>query len=492
MTQAIVVGGGLGGLSAAHTVLENGGKVFVIDKAAFFGGNSTKATSGMNGSGTRTQRAKGINDSPEIFMADTVRGGATNEKLAHTLVYESGPGVEWLIDNFGLDLSLVSRLGGHSQERTHRGKEKFPGMTITYALMEKLEKIAEEKDGRAEIALKARVTKLLTEGGKVVGVEYEQGGQKKQVKGTVILATGGYGADFEKDSILAQVNGKVSVDGTFPDMMKLSTTNGDHCTGDGIKMGVAIGAETVDLNWVQVHPTGLVHPDEPDAKVKFLAAEALRGCGAIILDKHGKRIANELGRRDYVSCRMWKSEGPFRLVLNSKASTEIAWHCKHYKGRRVMKQFKTGADLAKEMGLAPEVLDKTFKEYNEIAQKMEKRKDENEGPYKAYGGGMSYDPWGKKFFHNYPIEVADTFHVAIIEPCIHYCMGGLKVNEHAEVLGKDGPIPGLFGAGEVNGGIHGQNRLGGSSLLDCVAYGRVAGRSASKLMFSRACGVAKL
>merc|ERR1719484_157887 len=99
-----------------------------------------------------------------------------NEKLAHTLVYESGPGVEWLIDNFGLDLSLVSRLGGHSQERTHRGKEKFPGMTITYALMEKLEKIADEKDGRAEIALKARVTKLLYEGGKVCGVEYEQGG----------------------------------------------------------------------------------------------------------------------------------------------------------------------------------------------------------------------------------------------------------------------------------------------------------------------------
>merc|ERR1719487_2994631 len=282
---------------------------------------------------------------------------------------------------------------------------------------------------------------------KVVGVEYEQGGQKKQVKGTVILATGGYGSDFGPDSILAQVNGKVSVDGQFPDMLKLSTTNGDHCTGDGIKMAQAIGAESVDLNWVQVHPTGLVHPDEPNAKVKFLAAEALRGCGAIILDKHGKRISNELGRRDYVSGRMWKNEGPFRLVLNSKAS-------------------------------------------NEIAYKMEKRKDENEGPYKAYGGGQTYDPWGKKFFHNYPIEVADTFHVAIIEPCIHYCMGGLKVNEHAEVLSKDGAIPGLFGAGEVNGGIHGQNRLGGSSLLDCVAYGRVAGRSASKLMFSRACGVA--
>jgi len=321
-------------------------------------------------------------------------------------------------------------------------------------------------------------------------VEYEQGGEMKSAKGNVVLATGGYGADFGADSLLAQVNGKVSVDGTFPDMMKLSTTNGDHCTGDGIKMALGVGAETVDMNWVQVHPTGLVHPDEPTAKVKFLAAEALRGCGALILDKNGKRIANELGRRDYVSCRMWKSQGPFRLVLNSKASAEIAWHVKHYKSRKVMKAFKSGADLAKEMGLAPDALDATFKEYNELAEKMAKRKDPNEGPYKAYGGGMSYDPWGKKFFHNYPFEIADQFNVAIIEPCIHYCMGGVKVDKNAQVHGKSGPIDGLFGAGEVNGGIHGENRLGGSSLLDCVAYGRVAGRSASKKALMDASGLA--
>merc|ERR1719197_524753 len=417
-------------------------------------------------------------------MADTVRGGATNEKLAHTLVYESGPGVEWLIDNFGLDLSLVSRLGGHSQERTHRGKEKFPGMTITYALMEKLEKIADEKDGRAEIALKARVTKLLTEGSKVVGVEYEQGGQEKQVKGIVILATGGCGADFGSDSILAQVNGKVSVDGQFPDMLKLSTTNGDHCTGDGIKMATAIGAETVDLNWVQVHPTGLVHPDEPEAKVKFLAAEALRGCGALILDKNGQRIANELGRRDYVTGRMWDNKtGPYRLVLNSKASKEIAWHCKHYKSRKIMKFYKSGADLAKEMGIDEAHLAKTFADYNEIADKMTKEGDNNKGTYDAYGGGKTYDSWGKKFFHNFPFETSDEFNVSIIQPCIHYCMGGVQVTAEAEVIGQDDKIiPGLYCAGEVMGGIHGENRLGGSSLLDCVVFGRISGAEASKYL----------
>merc|ERR1711939_22321 len=126
------------------------------------------------------------------------------------------PAVEWIIDKFGIDLSLVSRLGGHSMPRTHRGKERFPGMTITYGLMEALEEIAETEDGRARIML------------------------------------------------------------------------------------------------------------------KFLAAEALRGVGGVLLDITGNRFANELGRRDYVTGQMWKNKGltlggttGFFLCLNSKASTEI-------------------------------------------------------------------------------------------------------------------------------------------------------------------------
>jgi succinate dehydrogenase/fumarate reductase flavoprotein subunit len=319
----------------------------------------------------------------------------------------------------------------------------------------------------------------------VTGVEYEQGGEKKQVHGCVVVATGGFGADFAPEGLLAKYR---------PDLLKESTTNGDHCTGDGIKMAIDVGAETVDMDQVQVHPTGLVHPDEPDAKVKFLAAEALRGCGALILDKNGQRIANELGRRDYVTGRMWDNgTGPYRLVLNSKASGEIAWHCKHYKSRKIMKEFKTGADMAKEMGIPVETLQKTFADYNDIAERMTKEGDANKGPYDAYGGGKTYDPWGKKFFHNFPFDTADTFQVSIIQPCIHYCMGGIAINAKGEILGKaDAVLPGLFGAGEVNGGIHGENRLGGSSLLDCVAFGRVAGRSASSYVLSNACGLSKL
>merc|ERR1719164_9845 len=148
MQQVIVVGGGLSGMAAAHTVLEHGINVLVIDKNAFFGGNSTKATSGINGALTKSQRALKIADNPEIFEEDTMRGGAKRPDLVKVLCHESAPAVDWCQDKFGVDLSLVSRLGGHSMPRTHRGKERFPGMTITYGLMERLEEIEEATDGK--------------------------------------------------------------------------------------------------------------------------------------------------------------------------------------------------------------------------------------------------------------------------------------------------------------------------------------------------------
>jgi flavocytochrome c len=473
--QVIVIGGGLSGLSAAHTCIEHGVRVLVIDKNSFFGGNSTKATSGINGALTTTQRKLKIPDSPEIFEEDCIRGGAERPDLVKVLAHQSASGVDWLMDKFDLDLSLVSRLGGHSMPRTHRGKERFPGMTITYALIEKFENIAEGEDPdvpkeMARMLLKATAKRLLTEAdGSVCGVEFEKDGEIFQEYGPVVISTGGYGADFTQNSLLMEHR---------PDLAHLPTTNGEHCTGDGLKMAMSIGAECVDLEWVQVHPTGLVHPEEPEAKVKFLAAEALRGCGGVLLDGDGKRFCNELGRRDYVTGMMWKNKGPFRLCLNGKASKEIEWHCKHYKGRKLMKEYANMGELAKEINIPVSNIEEAFKNYNEVAAKQESSPDT--GPYEAYGGGMSHDVWGKKFFHNLPLEVSDNFHVAIVTPVVHYCMGGLKINDDSEVMGKDKVIGGLYGAGEANGGVHGTNRLGGNSLLDCVVYGRVCGRSAAR------------
>jgi flavocytochrome c len=482
MQQVIIVGGGLGGMAAAHTILEHGIKVCVIDKNAFFGGNSTKATSGINGAQTKSQRKLKIEDSPEVFAEDCLRGGAKQPELVEVLTGESAPSVDWLVDKFELDLSLVSRLGGHSNPRTHRGKERFPGMTITYRLMELLEDIADESD-RAKIMLKSKVNKLIKDAsGSIIGVEgVTNDGKAFTEYGPVIICTGGYGADFSEDSLLIKHR---------PDLAHLPTTNGDHCTGDGLKMAVSIGADTVDLEWIQVHPTGLVHPDEPDAKVKFLAAEALRGVGGVLLDMEGKRFCNELGRRDYVTGMMWKNKGftqgsttGFFLCLNGKSSEEITWHCKHYKGRGLMKSYNNMAEFAKEHNIPIKNIEETFKSYNDIAKKQTDAPDA--GPYEAYGGGKSHDFWGKKFFHNLPLDVNDHFHAAVVTPVIHYCMGGLKMNADAEILtAEDKVIKGLYAAGEAMGGVHGNNRLGGNSLLDCVVFGRVSGRAAARHLTS--------
>jgi flavocytochrome c len=329
-------------------------------------------------------------------------------------------------------------------------------MEITYALMSKLEEIAEKEPSKVRIITRARAQKLLTnESGAVIGVEFEKGGSLHKEYGPVVVATGGYAAgNLDKNSLLAKVR---------PDLMHLPTTNGIHCTGDGIQMGQAIGASCVDLKYVQVHPTGLVHFKDQENPVKFLAAEALLGVGAIILDKNGKRFVDELNTRDYVTAHLWKNQGPFRLVLNTASAKEIEWHCKHYVGRSVMRKYNSAADLAKDMGISPSALEQTFNEYNGFAKKKN-------------------DPFGRKFFDGAPYEMKDVYHAAIITPVLHYCMGGLEINDRAEVISEKTrkPIPGLYAAGEASGGVHGKNRLGGSALLECVVFGRVAGGTVSQ------------
>ncbi|KAI0839131.1 Flavocytochrome c [Hypoxylon sp. FL0890] len=464
--RVIVVGGGLSGLSAAHTIYLAGGNVVVLDKQGFFGGNSTKATSGINGALTRTQVEHKIQDSVKQFYDDTLKSARDKARpdLIKVLTYKSAAAVEWLQDVFNLDLTLVSRLGGHSQPRTHRGHDaKFPGMAITYALMQRLEELAENEPERVQIIKKARVTSLNKEGNKVTGVTYESNGESATLDGPVILATGGYAADFGENSLLKQHR---------PDTIGLATTNGSHATGDGQKMVMAIGGNGIDMDKVQVHPTGLVDPKDPGSKWKFLAAEALRGEGGLLLNADGDRFCDELGHRDYVSGMMWKEKDkgkfPIRLVLNSKASNVLDFHTRHYSGRGLMKKM-SGKELAKEIGCSPEHLQKTFTTYNAIAE------------------GKQKDPWGKKYFHNGPLDINDTFHVSVMEPVLHFTMGGIEINDKAQVLNKDKkPFEGLYACGELAGGVHGANRLGGSSLLGCVVYGRVAGDSASNYLFQQA------
>ncbi|KAJ5421371.1 Flavocytochrome c [Penicillium cf. griseofulvum] len=392
---------------------------------AFFGGNSTKATSGINGALTRTQTDLGIQDSVKQFYDDTLKSARDKARpeLIKVLTYKSAAAVEWLQDVFDLDLTL------------------FPGMAITYALMQRLEDLAEKEPGRVQIVKKANVTSVNKSGNNVTGVTYTINGEEKSADGVVVLATGGYAADFSETSLLKKHR---------PDTFGLSSTNGTHATGDGQKMLMAIGANGIDMDKVQVHPTGLVDPKDPNAKFKFLAAEALRGEGGLLLNSEGQRFSDELGHRDYVSGKMWeekeKGKWPIRLVLNSKASKVLDFHTRHYSGP----------------------LKKTFDEYNLIAD------------------GKKKDPWNKRFFHNMPFKLDDEFHVALMEPVLHFTMGGIEIDEHAQVLNSEQkPFDGLYACGELAGGVHGANRLGGSSLLGCVVYGRVAGDSASQHLFKK-------
>jgi flavocytochrome c len=335
-------------------------------------------------------------------------------------------------------------------------------MAITYALMQRWEELCEAEPERCQLIKKAKVNKIKMDGNRCVGCEYEFNGETISLDGPVVLATGGYAADFTKDSLLKKHR---------PDTFDLATTNGAHATGDGQKMLMAIGANGIDMDKVQVHPTGLVDPKDPGSKWKFLAAEALRGEGGLLLNRKGERFCDDLGHRDYVSAKEWEQKEagnwPIRLVLNSKASNILDFHTRHYSGRGLMKKM-SGKELAKEMGCGEAALQKSFQRYNAIAEGKEK------------------DPWGKKYFHNTPFDISDTFHVAIMEPVLHFTMGGIEINGEAQVLNNQGtPFDGLFVCGELAGGVHGANRLGGSSLLGCVVYGRVAGESASKYLFQK-------
>lgn len=471
----LIVGGGLAGLSAAHEAYLRGANVVLFDKQGFLSGNSGKATSGINGALTRTQVSLSIQDSVEQFYNDTLKTAKdrANPSLIKVLTYNSADAVHWLQEVFGLDLSVVSRLGGHSQPRTHRGKDaKFPGMAITYKLLETLENLAEEQPQRVVILKNTQVIDLVIDDNdptKVLGVKFKnlKDKLKGSLNGPVILATGGYAADFTKNSLLRKYR---------PDIIDLPSTNGNHATGDGQKIVMKHSGVAIDMDKVQVHPTGLIDYNDKDViegksqpRFLFLGAEALRGEGGIILNKKGERFCDELGTRDYVSGEMEKQilngNGPLRLVLNSQSEKNLAFHIKHYEQRNLMRSI-SGRDLAQEMNVPLEKLQDTLHEYNKAAKKDFE------------------DPFGKKYFPATPfvIREKDVYHVSFITRVLHFTMGGIKINDKTEVIYKSSteiPFKGLYAAGEVAGGVHGHNRLGGSSLLACVVYGRLAADQAT-------------
>lgn len=412
----IIVGAGLAGLSCAHQVLQLSTKhnVVILEKLAKAGGNSIKASSGINGAGTQHQKVK---DSPEQFFDDTVKSakGLGKPELMKVLSERSAQAVTWLEQDFGIDLSTVAQLGGHSVARTHRGGGKLPpGFAIISALCKPLED---------KIWPNCRVLELVREQNQVTGVRYMQDSEERELKGQVVLTTGGFSGSQE---MLKQYR---------PDIAHLPTTNGPQTQGEGQQMCGAIDARLFEMDQVQIHPTGFVDPADPLNGTKFLAGEALRGEGGVLLDVQGKRFVDELQTRDVVSRAIMDRGGDPTLVLDQHAYSRIQHHVDFYMMKGLMRSGSLD-ELKTEFGwtAAPEV-----------------------------------------------VPGSETYYWGVVTPVVHFTMGGVETTAQGHVIDKTGHvIPNLYAAGEVTGGVHGANRLGGSSLLECVVFGRIIAESLVK------------
>ncbi|CBZ30669.1 putative NADH-dependent fumarate reductase [Leishmania mexicana MHOM/GT/2001/U1103] len=481
VNRVVIIGSGLAGQSAAIEAAREGAKeVVLIEKEARLGGNSAKATSGINGWGTAVQKAAGVDDSGELFEKDTFvsgKGGICQAELVRTLSDHSAESIEWL-SSFGIPLTVITQLGGASRKRCHRAPDKPDGtpLPIGFTIVRALENyIRTNLSGTVLIETSARLISLThrKEGDVEVvrGITYatQTGGGEEQTRelhaDAVILATGGFSNDHTPNSLLQQYAPQLS---SFP------TTNGVWATGDGVKAARELGVALVDMDKVQLHPTGLLDPKDPNAKTLFLGPEALRGSGGVLLNKNGERFVNELDLRSVVSQAIIAQDNVYPgtesrryayCVLNDAAADAFGRSSLNFYWKK-MGLFSEATDvaaLAALIGCPEETLTHTLSEYEKIS------------------GGQNPCPLTGKSVFPCVLGTQGPYYVALVTPSIHYTMGGCLISPAAEILNEQmHPILGLFGAGEVTGGVHGGNRLGGNSLLECVVFGRIAGRHAAR------------
>ena len=244
------------------------------------------------------------------------------------------------------------------------------------------------------------------------------------------------------------------------------TTNGDWATGDGLTLAEGIGVEMSQLDQVQIHPTGFVDPTKPDDNSKWLAPEALRGSGGILLNAQGDRFVNELSTRDRVVEAIRQQTGKKAYLLLSKTGADMFGSFLYfYASKKLAERVTSIDDVAARLQVDSSKIRDTIAKYDTIAK------------------GELDDEFNKTVFPtSFGQDAFPGGFVMEVVPVIHYCMGGVAINTNAQVLTKDTkmPIPGLFAAGEITGGIHGGNRLGGNSLLECVTFGRIAARQAAQ------------
>lgn len=486
--DVLVIGAGGAGMTAAIVAADAGKNVILLESQAMVGGNTVRATGGMNAANTPQQdenkfeqaagvertleRAKneftdnthiaelaktvqkqweeyqakpeGYFDSSELMQLDTMIGGRgiNNAELVKIFADSSAEAVAWLGEN-NAPLISVSSLGGASVRRAHRplGDD---GRTIPIGsyLVPRLEENVVNRN--VNLMLDTDATSLIFEDGKVVGAKATgKNGFELTIKApAVVLATGGFGANL--DMVVAYK----------PELKGFMTTNAPGLQGTGIKMAQEVGASVVDMNEIQIHPT--VQFD-----TSALITEGLRGDGAILVNSNGERFVDEVGTRDVVSAAEIAQPGSFSYLIVDGAMAEASSVIEGY----IKKGFTIGggdlADLAEKLNINPDTLNDTISTWNESVKNKEDKL------------------FGRTNFAN-PLE-KEPYYAVKVTAGIHHTMGGLVIDDSARVLSESGEIiPGLFACGEVTGGIHGGNRLGGNAVTDIIVFGIIAGNAAAE------------
>ena len=464
----VIIGGGLAGLTSAfesNMKSNNSLKIALIEQSSEIGGNSKRATSGINFLETEPQKKNNIIDNYTIFYSDTMKSGKyiNNPSLVNTLIYGAKTLYDYYTNNFDVNATSLGILGGHSVARTHRPTDH--NNVIGSYLINKVSEKVKTYDN-IKILCNTTVNELLKNEttNEIYGLKYKKESEDNEnviYCKAIILTSGGYGHDFGENGLLKEF---------VPQYMNYPTTNGELTLGSGIKLGRKIGADLVDMDQVQIHPTGFVDSKNRYTKKKFLAPELLRGVGGILINEDGERFCNELGTRDYVTnkilenCQKQNTEEIDQyesfLLMNQEMANEFGNNFYFYKDvQGFILEHNNFSEMANDLNISYNNLENTINEYNEAFDKKLDKFNKTNFPYK--------------------FDLNKTVYSMIITPSIHYTMGGLKMNNKGEILNTNNEsIKGLYGAGEVTGGVHGGNRLGGNSLAECGVFGRISADSA--------------
>lgn len=439
--DVIIIGSGGAGLTSAIQAYELGLSPVILEKMDKIGGNTTRASSGMNAAETFVQLNHKIVDSFQAFYDETFVGGGkkNNPELLKFFTEHGALAIDWL-EKHGIELDDLTITGGMKTMRTHRPSSMAP---IGGYLVTELLKLV--KKDQIPLFDKIKVDKLLMTDGKISGVITDK--EKEIHAGAVILATGGFGA------------GKDLLEKYRNDLLKLKTTNQPGATGDGIKLAKAIGAKLVDMDQVQVHPTV-----QQDTSHAFLIGEAVRGEGAILVNKQGVRFANELDTRKNVTKAIDDLGGTGAYLIFDTGIRKRVKAIEFYDHVGLVESGQNLLELADKVGFDPQTLQMTVDKWNFAVAK----KDDLEFHRTT---GMDRKIIQGPFF---------AIHIA---PAVHYTMGGVAINPQTQVLNENNQvIKGLFAAGEVVGGLHGNNRIGGNSIAETVVFGRQAGQQVFKYL----------